>query len=99
VTYAAKLDKAEAALDLSRGAEELARRIRAFNPAPGATLALPGIDGPVKVWRATALPGPAGAAPGSLLAAGAQGIDLATGDGVLRVTELQKPGGKRQPAD
>src|SRR5690606_28446675 len=55
VTYAAKLDKAEARLDFSRPAAELARRIRAFDPVPGATMRLPGLDDPVKVWSAVAL--------------------------------------------
>jgi len=100
VTYAAKLDKAEAALDCTQPAEQLARRIRAFNPVPGATLRLPGLADPVKVWRAQALPDAvAGDRPGRVLAASAQGVDVATGAGVLRLLELQKAGGKRQPAD
>ena len=100
VTYAAKLDKAEAALDCTQTAELLARRVRAFNPVPGATLRLPGLADPVKVWRAEALPAEApGATPGAVLRATAQGVDVATGDGVLRVLELQKAGGKRQPAE
>ena len=99
VTYAAKLDKAEAALDFTQPAAVLARRIRAFNPVPGATLRLPGLDEPVKVWRARALEAPVAEAPGSVLHAGAEGIDIATGEGVLRLLELQKAGGKRQPVD
>ncbi len=99
VTYAAKLEKAEAALDFQASARVLERRIRAFNPVPGASLRLPGLDEPVKVWRAQALDEPGGAAPGSVLRATAQGVDLATGEGVLRLLELQKAGGKRQPAD
>ena len=98
VTYAAKLDKAEAALDCAQAAELLARRVRAFNPVPGATLRLPGLADPVKVWKAQALPGGAGE-PGSVLSAAGQGIDIATGNGVLRLLELQKAGGKRQPVD
>ncbi|MBV7485560.1 methionyl-tRNA formyltransferase [Bordetella sp. BOR01] len=99
VTYAAKLDKAEAALDCTQSATLLARRVRAFNPVPGATLRLPGLDDPVKVWRAQALESPVAAAPGSVLHAGTEGIDIATGAGVLRLLELQKAGGKRQPVD
>ena len=53
----------------------------------------------MKVWRAQALDQAAAAAPGSVLRADAQGIDIATGDGVLRLLELQKAGGKRQPVD
>ncbi|OVZ64818.1 methionyl-tRNA formyltransferase [Pigmentiphaga sp. NML080357] len=99
VTYAAKLDKAEAALDCTRPADELARRVLAFNPVPGATVRLPGLADPVKAWRARALDEAATAAPGTVVRAGAAGVDVATGRGVLRLTELQKAGGKRQPAD
>lgn len=99
VTYAAKLDKAEAALDCTQPAALLARRVRAFNPVPGATIRLPGLDAPVKVWRVLALDAAAGQAPGALLRASADGIDIATGEGVLRLLELQKAGGKRQPVD
>lgn len=99
VTYAAKLDKAEAPLDFSLPAPVLARRIRAFNPVPGSTMALPGLADPVKVWNAQALDqsvAPA-AAPGQIISVSPQGIDVATADGVLRLLELQKAGGKRQP--
>ncbi|HRL21238.1 MAG TPA: methionyl-tRNA formyltransferase [Alcaligenes sp.] len=97
VTYAAKLSKAESALDLSLSAVALERRIRAFDPVPGSTLALPGLEQPIKVWRAQALEASGTAVPGTVLAASAQGIDLACGQGVLRLLEVQKAGGKRQP--
>ena len=96
VTYAAKLEKSEAPLDFSLSASVLARRIRAFNPVPGATVRLPGLNDVVKVWSARAIAQPAGGEPGRVLAAGPEGIDLATGEGVLRLLELQKAGGKRQ---
>lgn len=99
VTYAAKLEKAEAALDCSLDAEVLARRVRAFNPVPGATIRLPGLADPVKVWQAQALNETATVAPGQVQGSGPQGIDIATGAGVLRLLELQKAGGKRQTVD
>jgi methionyl-tRNA formyltransferase len=82
----------------------LARRVRAFNPAPGATIKLPGIAEPVKVWEAIALTGDTitshAQAEGDayVIRTSADGIDIATGHGVLRLIELQRPGGKRQPA-
>lgn len=97
VTYAAKLDKAEAPLDFSQSAATLARRIRAFNPVPGASLHLPGLSDPVKVWSAQALDRPSTHEPGQVVAISPQGIDIATSQGVLRLLELQKAGGKRQP--
>ncbi|HWK71750.1 MAG TPA: methionyl-tRNA formyltransferase [Burkholderiaceae bacterium] len=103
VTYAAKLEKAEAPLDFSQPAELLARRIRAFNPVPGSTMPLPGLAEPVKIWNAASMPGgdastAGGRKPGDVLRAGPDGIDVLTADGVLRLLELQKAGGKRQSA-
>ncbi|HYD61402.1 MAG TPA: methionyl-tRNA formyltransferase [Noviherbaspirillum sp.] len=96
VTYAAKIAKDEAALDLAQPAEVLARKIRAFNPFPGATAVFNGV--PVKFWRVE-LVSDAHAEPGRVLAASAQdGVLVACGQGALRVLELQKPGGKRLPA-
>lgn len=92
-TYARKLDKAEAALDTSRPAAELARIVRAFDPWPGATLALDGE--PWRIWRAEALPAMADAAPGHIIGAGTDGIDVACAEGTLRIHELQRPGGRR----
>lgn len=99
ITYAAKLDKSEAPLDFTLPAETLARRIRAFNPVPGSTLRLPGLADPVKVWAAAALPdaGPSTGQAGDVIASGPEGIDVQTATGVLRLLELQKAGGKRQP--
>jgi methionyl-tRNA formyltransferase len=93
VTYARKIEKTEAALDWRRPAAELERRIRAFDPFPGAIATL---DGTVlKVWRATTVAGDG--EPGMILAVGNDGIRVACGDGALLLTELQKPGGKRLP--
>ncbi len=95
--YAAKILKDEAALDFLLPAEALARRINAFNPFPGASAMYE--DVPVKFWRAEALAEPTTGKPGEVLAANVQdGVLVACGGSVLRVTELQKPGGKRLPA-
>jgi methionyl-tRNA formyltransferase len=95
VTYAAKISKEEAKLDLSQPAEALWRKVRAFNPFPGAHAQAGGVT--VKIWGAE--PVEASGEPGKVLAADAQrGIVVACGQGALRLTELQKPGGKRLPA-
>ena len=92
-TYAAKLSKEEAVLDWAEGAELLARRIRAYNPWPVAQVGFGGDR--LRIWRAKALDGNPQSEPGEVLAVGASGIDVAAGRGVLRITELQAPGGKR----
>ena len=96
VTYAAKIDKTEALLDFARPAVELDRRIRAFDPFPGATATLAGT--PLKLWRARSVEA-GGGPPGSVLAADDRGIVVTCGRGALRLLELQKPGGKRLPVD
>ncbi|HET6805786.1 MAG TPA: methionyl-tRNA formyltransferase [Frateuria sp.] len=93
VTYAHKLDKAEARLDFARPAIELERTVRAFDPWPVAEGAIAGE--PVRIWAARAVDRPHDALPGSVLTASRDGIELACGGGVLRVTALQRPGGKR----
>ena len=133
ITYAAKIEKHEALIDWSLPAAMLARRVRAFDPFPGAHTLWQGQ--PLKIWSAQALPAQAQAPfsagataaaaaananananassaapstadpfhadtlsapiPGLVLQANAQGLDVATGDGVLRLLQLQKPGGKR----
>ena len=97
VTYAAKIGKEEAALDFALPAEVLARKVRAFNPFPGAH-AQTG-SGVIKIWGAAALADKHGQAPGKVLWADAQhGIVVACGTGSLRLMQLQKPGGKRLEA-
>jgi methionyl-tRNA formyltransferase len=97
VTYAHKIDKAEATIDWSLPAELIARRVRAFDPFPGASSAI-GAE-VVKVWRAQALDTQASdAAPGQVMAADGQGVRIACGQGQLLATELQRAGAKRLPA-
>ena len=94
VTYAHKIDKAEAVVDWSNDAATLSRKIRAFNPFPGMTTSLRGT--PVKLWQA--LPIEASGEPGAVLSTGSSGVAIATGRGAICVTQLQKAGGKRLSA-
>ena len=91
-TYAHKLDKAEARLDWSRPADELARKVRAFDPWPVAEGELAGER--VRVHGAVALALAHAMAPGTVLHAGRDGIDVACGSGALRIRALQRAGGK-----
>ncbi|MCE7032095.1 methionyl-tRNA formyltransferase [Lysobacter sp. GX 14042] len=92
VTYARKLDKAEARLDWSRPARELADTVRAFNPWPVAEAQLAGER--VRIHAARALDLDHAAEPGAVLAAGRDGIDIACGHGALRLQSLQREGGR-----
>jgi methionyl-tRNA formyltransferase len=97
MTYAHKLDKAEARLDWNDSAAALARKVRAFDPWPVAEAEIRGER--VRIWAAEAVAVDAQAAPGSLVATHhCDAIDIATGDGVLRIRELQRDGGRRMQA-
>jgi methionyl-tRNA formyltransferase len=95
VTFAPKIEREQARLDWTRPAVELERRVRAMQPAPAAFTTAG--DRLLKVHRA-ALARAAHGSPGSVLAAGGAGIDVATGDGALRLVEVQLEGKKRMAA-
>ncbi len=94
-TYATKVDRTEAGIDWRQDATAIDRRIRAFNPAPGAQATLGGET--VKLWEAAPVQARA-ARPGTVVRADANGIAVACGDGTLNVTALQRPGGRRLSA-
>ncbi|MEZ7828662.1 MAG: methionyl-tRNA formyltransferase [Brachymonas denitrificans] len=112
VSYAHKIEKAEALVDWSLPADQIGRRVRAFNPFPAALTHARTPEGksePVKIWGAqpSAMAVPAGARPGQVLALDACGIHVACGStrladetsrSTLCLTELQRAGGKRLPA-
>lgn len=93
VTYAHKIEKAEALIDWSKSATELDRHIRAFNPFPGAQALFGGQT--VKLWLATPVAGEGEI--GRILAVDRSSVVVACGAGALAVSELQKAGGKRLP--
>ena len=93
VTYAHKLEKSESAIDWHKSAAEISRRVRAFNPFPVASAQFRGET--CRIWFATATNGKANA--GEVV--GLEGaLLLGCGEGLLQITELQMPGGKRQTA-
>lgn len=94
-SYTRRLRREDAALDFTQPARALANRVRALEGWPGSTCLLG--DTRLKVGRAAADAAPAGQAPGTVLGADASGVRVATGDGVLRLLELQRPGGKMLP--
>ncbi|HDX8340224.1 methionyl-tRNA formyltransferase [Aeromonas dhakensis] len=90
--YAEKLSKEEARIDWSMEAIAIERCIRAFNPWPISWFEV--ADQTVKVWQAEVITQDHGQSAGTLLKADKQGIDVATGKGVLRLLTLQPPGKK-----
>lgn len=97
VTYAAKIEKSEAPIDWRLPAQQLACKVRAFNPFPGAVADLEGQA--IKIWRAEVVETVVSdKVPGTILSVDRLGVLVACGQAALRLTELQKAGGKRLPA-
>jgi methionyl-tRNA formyltransferase len=92
IEYAHKLDKAEARLDFQLPAIALERKVRAFNPWPVAEADVAGER--LRIWMARALDVTSSAEPGQIVAATRDGIDIACASGVLRLTSVQRPGGR-----
>jgi methionyl-tRNA formyltransferase len=95
-SYADKLDKAEAMIDWTLSAEQIARQVRAFNPWPVAETRYSGCQ--LRIWEAEPITLPVKQMPGSVLAAGKAGIDVACGAGVLRLMAVQLAGARRLTA-
>lgn len=95
VTYAHKIEKHEAAIDWQQDAATIVRRVRAFNPFPGASTALNGE--PIKVWGASVQAGSHHAACGTILGLTREGIAVAAMNSIVTLTELQRAGSKRLP--
>jgi len=93
VTHAEKIKKSEAEIIWHLSAKQLEHQVRAFNPWPVAKTTFDGK--PLRIWFAKALDEKTDLSPGVLLRADVSGIDVATGDGVLRLLMLQLPGGRQ----
>jgi len=91
--YAEKIQKSEAVIDWSQSAEQLENKVRAFNPWPVAVTTFQGA--PLRIWKAEALDEVSSLPPGALLRAAKDGIDVVTGDGLLRLYIVQLPGGRQ----
>ena len=105
VTYAAKLGKGEGRLDFRASAQTIVDRVRAFDPWPGCSVEL--VDGaepsttvPLRIWKARVAPGDAPSVDAGLVLGREDdgAIEVVAGAGIVALTELQKPGGRRQPA-
>jgi methionyl-tRNA formyltransferase len=93
VEYAHKLDKSEARIDWSQPAIAIERKVRAFDPWP---VAEADIDGErLRIWSARAIGERTDAAPGTIVSTARDALDIATGDGILRILDVQRDGGRR----
>jgi len=97
ISYAHKIDKAEAQIDWTQPARVIERRMRAFNPVPGSVTSLEG--SPLKLFSSVinSITPSSDKRPGTILLANEAGIAVQCGEGVLCITELQRTGGKRLP--
>jgi methionyl-tRNA formyltransferase len=96
VTYAQKVTADDARVQWTESALAIERKLRAFDPIPGAYAALNGER--IKLWRAEVIPTSDRQQPGTIVSVGTQGIDVACGQGSLRVLELQPAGRRRMSA-
>lgn len=92
-TYAGLITRQDGKIDFSNTPQEIERKIRAFDPWPGAFCSY-GED-QLKIWKAECLSGGASGTPGTILSVSDEGIDILCGGGILRATEIQFPGKKR----
>jgi len=95
VCYAHKIEKAESTIDWALPAAQIERRVRAFDPFPGASFQWQGES--VKLWQARVVALAAPVAAGTVVQASSEGLVIACGQDALQVVQVQRPGGKRQP--
>jgi methionyl-tRNA formyltransferase len=96
VTYAEKLTKSEASVDWTLPAEQIARNVRGLNPWPVAQTVFNGEV--LRIWQAEAVTAAINGEPGAIVSSH-KTLDVATGKGVVRLLEVQSPGGKRLPVN
>ena len=96
-TYAKKIDRTATRIDWSADGRSVSRVVRAYDPRPGAFTTLAGQE--VKVFGARPADGADDAAPGQVIAVGADGLVVGCGSGAVRLAQVQPAGKKRMPAD